>query len=97
PERAGRQGRRHQRRRAVPQKIASMHETWVPQARLLNGHVVDNTAQVRAGSKYAQRRLLFHGRTHGSAPTALRSRTWIRLNVVTSRCTWIRLNVVTSR
>ena len=27
---------------------------------IANGHVVDNTAQVRAGSKYAQRRLLFH-------------------------------------
>ena len=27
---------------------------------MANGHVVDNTAQVRAGSKYAQRRLLFH-------------------------------------
>lgn len=27
---------------------------------ITNGHVVDNTAQVRAGSKHAQRRLLFH-------------------------------------
>jgi hypothetical protein len=27
---------------------------------IANGHVVDNTALVRAGSKYAQRRLLFH-------------------------------------